>query len=340
MQFGSLVAIDLAALASSIVAGIAAALAGWGYWALVIMAISQPGIALILVWIVTRWIPGAPRRVAGIRAMVRYGGLLTANGLVVYVAYNLDKVLLGRFWGAEALGIYGRAYQLVSIPTENLHNTVGWVMFPALSRLQSDPERTRSYFLRGYRLFLSIVTPITAACALFADDIVRVVLGGQWSESVPVFRLLAPTILTLALINPFGHLMQAGGHVARSLMIAFLILPTVLLGYLLGLPYGAKGVALGYSTAMVALIVPVAFFARRGTTITGRDLLGAIVPPFVAAAIGSVAAFWCGLELTGLGPLARLIVTCSVLFGVHGACLLLLPRTRRDLRDLRGALGS
>ena len=46
--------------------------------------------------------------------MLRFGGTLTLNGLVVYVAYNFEKVLLGRFWGAEAIGLYGRAYQLIT----------------------------------------------------------------------------------------------------------------------------------------------------------------------------------------------------------------------------------
>ena len=55
------------------------------------------------------------------------GSIVTLNGIVVYVAYNLEKILLGRFWGPDALGIYGRAYQLVSIPTENLNSTVGEV---------------------------------------------------------------------------------------------------------------------------------------------------------------------------------------------------------------------
>ena len=170
---------------------------------------------------------------------------ITLNGLVVYLAYNADKVMLGRFWGAEVLGLYGRAYQLISLPTDNLNSTIGWVMFPALSRVQDDPNRLRSYFLKGYGIFLAIVIPVTVACGLFAQEIVLVLLGAQWHESVPVFRLLTPTILAFAFINPLGCLMQASGRAMRSLKISFVIAPVVILGYLLGLPYGPKGVALG-----------------------------------------------------------------------------------------------
>ena len=54
--------------------------------------------------------------------MIHFGGTLTFNGLVAYVAYNAEKVMIGRLWGADAIGIYGRAYQLVNIPTENLNS--------------------------------------------------------------------------------------------------------------------------------------------------------------------------------------------------------------------------
>ena len=88
--------------------------------------------------------------------MLWYGGTITLNKMIVYFAYNVDKVLLGRFWGAEALGIYGRAYQLVSISTENLNSTLGLVAFPALSRVQQDPVRLRDYFLKAMAVFLPV----------------------------------------------------------------------------------------------------------------------------------------------------------------------------------------
>ena len=81
--------------------------------------------------------------------MLSFGGTITLNGLVVYVAYNLDKVLLGRFWGADALGIYERAYRLINIPTAELNSAIGGVAFSALARLQNDPVRFKKLFSEG-----------------------------------------------------------------------------------------------------------------------------------------------------------------------------------------------
>jgi PST family polysaccharide transporter len=154
------------------------------------------------------------------------------SSLVAYIACNTDKVLLGRFWGAETLGIYGRAYQLINLPMDNLNSTIGLVAFPALSRLQNDPKRLRNYFLKGYSLFLSLVMPITMACALFAEDIVRFFLGPKWGETAPLFRLMAPTIFALALTNPLAWLMLATGGAAKSLKMTVVITPCVILGTL------------------------------------------------------------------------------------------------------------
>ena len=153
--------------------------------------------------------------------MIRFGGTITLNGLVVYIASNFEKILLGRFWGVDAIGIYGRAYQLITIPTDNLNSAVGEVAFSALSRLQHDPIRLKSYFLKGYSLVLALTLPITFACALFADDMVFVLLGPKWKDAAPIFRLLAPTVLVFAIANPLSWLVSSLGWVGRNLKMAW-----------------------------------------------------------------------------------------------------------------------
>ena len=119
-------------------------MAGYGYWALVAMTITLP---LIQHWFLAHGLgSGMPHRRTGIRSMMHFGGTLTLNGLVVYVATNFEKVLLGRFWGVDAVGLYGRAYQLINIPTDNLNSAAGEVAFAALSRLQDDPVGSRATF--------------------------------------------------------------------------------------------------------------------------------------------------------------------------------------------------
>ena len=108
MRHATLSAIEVAAEAVAAVIGIAMALAGWGYWALVASSLALPFVVAIGVWIATGWIPQALRRASGIVPMLHFGGTLTLNNLVVYGGYNFEKLLLGRYFGPDVLGLYSR----------------------------------------------------------------------------------------------------------------------------------------------------------------------------------------------------------------------------------------
>jgi O-antigen/teichoic acid export membrane protein len=341
MRFTTLAAIDIISLVVSIAVGIGMALHGFKYWSLVVMTIISPLITSTSLWLTTRWIPGAPRRRVGIHSMMRFGGTITLNGLVVYIAYNLEKVLLGRFWGAETVGIYGRAYQLINIPTENLNSAVGEVAFSVLSRVQNDLKRLRSYFLKGYSLVLALTVPITVACALFGTDLISVLLGPKWKEAVPIFRLLAPTILMFAMMNPFSWLLFSLGWVNRSLKIALVIAPLAIGAYLIGLPYGPKGVAFAYSTAMGIWLIPHILWCIHGTGISFLDILNVVKRPVISAGVGATLAFGAQLEYGRLlSPLLRLVSGCGILFGVYVLMLLYVMGQKAFYLDLVRGLGG
>src|SRR5262249_32105374 len=193
--------------------------------------------------------------------------------------------------GAETVGIYGRAYQLINIRTDNLNSSVGAVAFSVLARVQSDPEKSRGYFLKGYSLVLGLTVPITIACALFSPDLISVLLGPKWVSAIPIFRLLAPTILMFAMMNPFSWLLFSLGWVKRSLHIALIIAPLTTTAYLMGFPFGPKGVALVYSTAMTIWLVPHILWCIRGTNISFQDIMNVVKKPVLSAVAGAFVAF-------------------------------------------------
>jgi len=340
MRFAMLATIDIVSLVFSIAAGIGMAMAGYGYWALVAMTMTQPVMSIPGAWLATGWIPGMPQRRAGIRSMVVYGGAVTLNNLIAYLAYNVDKALIGRFWGAEALGIYGRVYQLINLPTENMNSTIGLVAFPAFSRVQNDPARLRNYFLRGYSLFLALVVPIAIACALFSEDIVLVFLGPKWREAATVFRLLTPTILAFAFTNPFAWLMLASGRASRCLRIGMAMTPVLVLSYALGLPHGPQGVALGFSVTMVLAVVPVLMWAKYGTAITMRDILGAARPASISIAIAVVATLALRPMVDRVEPaFVRLVTESTGLFAVYLFTLLFVMKQKSVYVELLRNIG-
>jgi O-antigen/teichoic acid export membrane protein len=335
MRFTTVAMLDILALVLSIMVGIGMALSGYGYWALVGMTLTAPLVSTVGAWVATRWIPGFTRNWDGIRSMMRFGGTITLNSLVVYVGYNLEKVLLGRYWGADVVGIYGRAYQLTNIPTDNLNSSIGGVAFSALSRVQDDPQRLKSYFLKGYSLVLALTLPITLVCTLFANDAILVLLGQKWQEAIPIFRLLAPTILIFAMINPFSWLLFSIGLVGRSLKIALVIAPLVITATVIGLPYGPRGVAFAYSTAMTLWVVPHIAWCVHGTMVSVRDVLQALSRPMLSGIVAGVLTF--ALQFfygPMLSPLPRLLVGVAFFASAYLGMLMYVMGQKRFYLDL------
>jgi O-antigen/teichoic acid export membrane protein len=341
MRFTTMAVISVVSLMVGTAIAIEVAEAGYGYWALVWMSIASPLAGTFGFWLTTGWVPGMPQRRVGVRSLMLFGGTLTLNGLVAYVAYNAEKVFIGRFWGADAIGIYGRAYQLVNMPTDTLNGAVGEVAFSALSRLQDDPTRLRRYFLKGFSLVLGLTLPITFACVLFADDLIYVLLGTVWKDTAAIVRLLAPTIAIFAIINPLGWLIYSLGLVARSLRIALVFAPIMITGCVIGLPYGPKGVAFAYSAVMTLWLIPHILWCVHGTGISLRDILLAVSRPAASGVLAGGVAF--GVRLMYgqfFSPLPRLVLESSVLFVTFFGALLFVAGQKSLYLDLLRGLRS
>jgi PST family polysaccharide transporter len=324
MRFVTLAKIDLLSLAISSAASVLMALLGWRYWALVGMTLIGAVVRAVGVWCAIPWIPGPPRRRCGVLPMLHFGWLGICNNLIVFLAWNADNILLGRFWGAQALGLYGRAYQLATLPINQLNAATTSVAFSALSRIQDDPDRLARSFLRGYSLLLSLTVPITISCAIFAEELVYVVLGAKWMEAAPVFRLLAPTGFVFALANPFSSLVMSTGQMGRLLAMSAATTPLVLIGIILGLRNGPEGVALGYSVAMVLLIIPIAAWSKRGTKVTWQDLWKATKRPLMSGLLAGAVGLIVKVTLASrLLPIPLLLMSLVLVFGVYAWSLLI-----------------
>ena len=342
MRYTTMARISVYSLLVSSVVGIAMALTGFSYWSLVGMTLASTIVGTVASFLSIPWIPGMPKRGQGVRSMLHFGGTITLNNLIVYLAYNLvPNMLLGRFCvtasmtGAEAVGLYGRAYQLVNLPMQQLNNAIYKVAFPALSRIQNDNERVCRSFLKGYSVLLSINVPITVFTALFAEEIIGILLGAKWLHAAPVLRLLTPAILGFALVNPLGWFMMATGLAKRSLHIAYLVAPVVIIGVVAGLPFGLEGVATGFSAGVMALVIPIVIWALHGTGITQRDFWNTVKPPMLSGLVAGL----CGLGLkyaigASLPAIPALLVGVGIVFGVYAFILLIVMGQKDRYLDL------
>ncbi len=307
MRFGTLGGVRIAAQLVSLAVGITAALLGAGYWALVLMTFSSTATTVVLIWAASGWRPGAPRRDRCVRGMVTFGANLTVAQFLTYARRNVDNILLGRFWGAQTLGIYSKAYALLMLPVRQLAPPIWAVAIPTLSRLQNDHQRFRQYFRMGTELFAAAGAPIAVFTFVAVREIVMTLLGDQWTATIPVFQALAPAALvTFATVGPAWVFISLG-RADRQLRASLFDAAAVVAGICLGLPWGAVGVAWGFTISFCTVRLAIVVYASHDSPVNLLDFWAAVWRPVLcslASATGvlllKVVGLRCSIAFVGL----------------------------------------
>jgi PST family polysaccharide transporter len=270
MRLGPLGAIRIAAQLGAVVAAIFAAFAGWGVWALVIQQYVELAILTGLAWYIEPWRPGLPSRGAAIAAHVRLGGYFAAASIVFYLADNMDRVLVGRLVGPEAVGLYGQAYNVMIKPVYLTVTPLISLMLASLSRAANQPETRQQLAVGYYRLLAIVLIPASAGLAIVGGDVMRLLGGEAWSAAGPVLSVLSVGMFGQALVIVGGTILATAGRTGRLLAAAAVVAIVLCAAYLAGWWCGRQvgepvlGVAWGYAIGILGVVaVPFTCFALK-----------------------------------------------------------------------------
>lgn len=340
MRFTLVAGLDLSCTAAGSLVGVIMALTNWGYWSLVGATLSTGAFRVTAVWSLSRWRPERPTRRNGTGSLVKFGADLTLVGVVYAVSRGCDALLIGRFIGIDAVGLYSRATALVTRPLERLLAPVYAVIVPALSRLQSEPERYRKVFIQVFDGVAIVSFGLTGLVFPLADPLVRVILGDKWDAAIPIFAALTLAFLSRPLATATSWLYTSQGR-GRDLLVTACIEATLIVGaFLGGLPFGATGVAVAYSATTLLVVLPLTFHigGRRGP-VTTSDLWRATTShlPIFGMVLATT---WLTRDwiAPSLPPISQLVFSSAIGCLVGLATTLAFPRSRRVMIALLARL--
>lgn len=341
MRFSALVAADLASSLAGVVVAVLLAWAGAGAWALVALPLVASAVSTAMQWALTGWVPDRPQRGTGVRRMLRFGGNLTGFTAVNYLSRNMDNVLIGWYWKAAQLGLYSRAYGLMTLPLLQINAPVANVAVPALSRLGGDDDRYRRAYLRLAGLLNLVTMPGIAFMIVTAPWIIAVVLGPHWSGAARPFLWLGIAAIFQPLSNTTGWLFITQDRTRDMFRWGLMAMVLLVSSFAVGLPFGITWVAASYAIAANVVGTPLLlwYVGRKGPVTTG-DLCRTL--PLAAAVAAST---FCGalavrLAVPDIAPLSGLVVAGAAAAAAGGIALLALPAGRAALRDMRAAVAN
>lgn len=337
MRFRALVAIDLATAVARIATGIALALAGFGYWSLVGMAVAEAAAGCALVWYVTPWRPGRFRRDCGIGPMLGFGGRLTAAALFNYVCENLPLVLIGRALGSTSVGLFDRAYRLTLMPTSQMSSPASSVAIPALCRVQDEPERYRNICRRMILLACGMTVPIAVVGVLTAPELIHVYLGDQWSPAARVFTYLSPLAATEAISVIAIWILVTTGNSRACLRFSIFNALFSGLSVAIGVRYGLQAAALWFSGVGVLVRTPLLYrFVVANTVMEWSDLLGRPSWFIGGGAVLTVSGLYCRYGLLHLhGPSLAWAAAAAAAIAIVWLPLMWHARMLEEIASLR-----
>ena len=293
---------------------VALGLAYWlrDVWALVYAQLASSVISVALSYAM---VPGRPRfRLDPViaRELFSYGKFMTGLAIVVFLTNQLDSAMIGKLLGMESLGYYTVAYTLANIPSTNLSKVIAKVLFPMFSKLQADLPQLRVEYLRGVRLVVAVVVPISVAIVVLAFDIVTALYGAKWAAAAVPLQILAIFGCFQALWMLNGYLFNAIGkphidfyaNTLRLLIVMGLLYP-------LTVSYGLAGASAAIAIPMSAQFVLGLYLSSR---IIGVSLIDTVRPFGIALLQGAVLAvvlLTIKLMITN-GSMLRLIVSIIV----------------------------
>lgn len=349
MRFSALAKNDIIARAAAVAASVAFALAGWGYWALVMGACALSLSTAIGVWILCPWMPGLPRRRTGARPALVFAGNITARYTFNYVARNTDNLLVGWRFGAHALGFYKKAYDLFTLTLYQLISNNANVAVSALSRVRDDRPQYLRFVLGAIGVTAFVGMGIAADFTIVGKDLIRVLLGPGWDTAGIIFTFFAPAIGIMLVNGIHGWLHVSLGRADRYLAWGILEWFATVALFLAGLPWGPQGIAVAWGVSYWTLTLPSLAYAGKPIGLTMGPVVGAIWR-YVAAALA--AGFIAALALarisslagaTGMGgALGRILAGTALFAGLYiGAVVLLhgglapLKKIVKLMRELR-----
>ena len=273
MRFRVIATIDLISMFVGYTIAIFMALWKCGYWALVSASVTQVAIKFVLTWSISRWRPQLPSRDSQTRHLLSFGANVTGGTLIYSLARGADSLLIGRFFGAAAVGLYSRGSILLIRPLEQFLMPINAVLVPALSRLQDQRERYRRTFLQIFEaialmsflfagMFLALSYPVTLA-----------VLGPKWKAAAVIFAAFTIVAVSYPLTTASTWLFASQGRGKDLIATNSIVSSVTFCSFLVGLPFGPAGVAISYSASCVLIELPVMYYiaGRRGP-VSSKDL--------------------------------------------------------------------
>ena len=188
LRFSFLAKLDFLEVLINALSAICLAYFGYGFWTLFLAFILAKIVRTIVVIIRASEITGFQLDHAAVGEIFGAAKGFYLYQLASYISRQSHKLIVGKFLGTDALGIYDRGHWLVNIPLD-FFSLVQQTLFPAIATIQGNRPKLQSAYIRSISLTAQVGIPMAVTLAILSEDIVLLFLGDKWARVIPIFEI-------------------------------------------------------------------------------------------------------------------------------------------------------
>ncbi|GAB3433962.1 lipopolysaccharide biosynthesis protein [Massilia solisilvae] len=254
------------------------------YWALVIGQLTGTVLSVWLSYSVSDYRPRF-----SLRAKVdlfHKSKWLMVNNLFQFLNNRAGQFILGRYAGAQALGVYSIASEISSLPTTELVAPVNRAAFPGYAKAAGNLAALRASFLNVVSSIAMVALPAGVSILVVADLLVPAALGWKWQSAVPIIQILAIYGVIEAVQNNIGYVYLALGRttlITWTAGLQFALLVSLLIPGILW--FGVLGAAGAFLVTMILMIPVNQYLIARCLGLSALQFVRHVMRPLVASSV-------------------------------------------------------
>jgi len=261
--------------------------------------------ATVLYWMLVDWRPALRFDRQVTKELIGYGVHIIIVGFAGALHYNVDYIIVGRVLGAAALGFYTMAYRIPELAIRSLNGVVSNVLFPLLSRTQSDLDALRTFYF-GYIRYTSLFTfSIGVGLAFSSNLFVNTFMSSKWNLAILPMAMISIALMIASVGHAPGVLYKAINRPEIMTRVSLTKLPIIIVFLIFCSRWGINGVAFGQIIFAVFSVSLDSYIVSRIIDFKLIELLKALAPALLSSGImalvlGSIQLFlapagWLGL---------------------------------------------
>jgi len=222
---------------------VALTLSGMGIWSIVLAMLLANPVWIFITWRYSAWRPPKKFNIEGWQEITNFGKNLLGVEILTKLRMNLDYLIVGKFLGVEALGLYFFAFNAGSGITTNVVYALNSALFPHLCEVRTDHKQLRHQYYKSLKSNALILIPLVLLQSGLAPFYVPVVFGNKWIPAIPILIMICLSVIPRSFAWTASILLNSVNKTHISLYLDLIFTVIFAISILIAINWGIYWVA-------------------------------------------------------------------------------------------------